>query len=71
MGTMTLEESLWIDDMHANEFLRQVYLEEALYELKQRKKEAKKEKQEREEHGEDGKERRNKKPFNRKTKRKL
>ena len=44
---MNLEESLWVDDMHVNEFLRQVYLEEALYELKQRKKEAEKEKQER------------------------
>ena len=51
MGTMTLEESLRIDDMHTNEFLRQAYLEEAMYELKQRKKEAEKEKQER---GEDG-----------------
>ena len=48
MGTMTLEESLRIDDMHANEFLRQAYLEEALYELKQRKKEAEEEKQEHE-----------------------
>ena len=46
--TMTLEESLRIDDMHANEFLRQAYLEAALYELKQHKKEAEKEKQEHE-----------------------
>lgn len=43
---MTIEESLWIDDMHVNEFLRQAYLEAALYELKQHKKEAEKEKQE-------------------------
>jgi len=44
--TMTIEESLQIDDMHTNEFLRQAYLESALYELKQHEKEVEKEKQE-------------------------
>ena len=48
MGTMTLEESLRIDDMHANEFLRHAYWEAAMYELEQQKKEAEKEKQEHE-----------------------
>ena len=50
---MTIEESLRVDDMHTNEFLRQAYREAAMYELEQYAKEVEKEKQER---GEDGRE---------------
>lgn len=44
---MTIDESLQIDDMHINEFLRQAYWEAAMYELEQYAKEVEKEKQER------------------------